>query len=571
MSAGAAWMLARRGGPGESAPLTLTRLTFDSGLTTDPAISPDGKLVAYASDRSSEGSLDIWVQQVAGGAPIQLTRDPSDDSEPTFSPDGSQIAFRSERDGGGVYVVPALGGEARRIARQGRRPRYSPDGKWIAYWTGEYQLVPAKLYVAAASGSEARQLAADFFSARYPVWSPDSKRLVFLGTQNRENPDYRWWIVAAEGGSAAAVAALRSAIPEAWLSEADRIVFSGGQGDARNLWEALLAGQAIPRRLTFGPGVHAGASLAGASVMVFADLSENLDIWSLPIDADRAKVTGELRRLTQDPSREGRPSVSSDGRRIAFNTFRSGSADAWVKDLATGRDTAVGVTPAPEAGPIVNADGTRVTWSTNDDSIWVAPAAGGDAERVCQGCRLPTGWSHDGKWIAYELTANRSAPLVEVGGGRKIDILKHATYGVSRVRFSPDDRWLSFHTVSGPATRQIFIVPFKGAVLHEEKDWIPITDGKAIDRYADWSPDGKLLYFLSEREGFRCLWAQRLDPATKRPQGAAFPVYHFHHARRSLMAMGDPVNGQPTVARDKIVFAMAETTGNIWLARPEAR
>jgi Tol biopolymer transport system component len=184
---------------------------------------------------------------------------------------------------------------------------------------------------------------------------------------------------------------------------------------------------------------------------------------------------------------------------------------------------------------------------------------------------LPTGWSHDGKWIAYELTANRSAPVVELAGGRKVDILKHAKFGVSRVRFSPDDRWLSFHTISGPATRQILVVPYKGPVLHEEKDWIPITDGKAIDRYADWSPDGNMLYFLSEREGFRCLWAQRLDPASKQPQGAAFPVYHFHHARRSLMAMGDPVNVQPTVGRDKIVFAMAETTGNIWLAKPVTR
>jgi hypothetical protein len=55
-----------------------------------------------------------------------------------------------------------------------------------------------------------------------------------------------------------------------------------------------------------------------------------------------------------------------------------------------------------------------------------------------------------------------------------------------------------------------------------------------------WSPDGALLYFLSEREGFRCILAQRLDPATKRLLGEAFPVRHFHTARRSLMTIGDP-------------------------------
>ena len=114
----------------------LEQLTFDAGLTAMPALSPDGKLLAYASDRAGRGDLDIWVQQAAGGAPVRLTEDPTDDQAPSFSPDGSQIVFRSERDGGGLYVIPSLGGDARRIARDGRSPRFSPDGKQIAYWTG---------------------------------------------------------------------------------------------------------------------------------------------------------------------------------------------------------------------------------------------------------------------------------------------------------------------------------------------------------------------------------------------------------------------------------------------------
>ncbi len=99
--AGVAWWLTRQGKPaGEH--LKLTRLTADAGLTIDPALSPDGKLVAYASDRGGEGNLDIWVQQISDGKSRRLTRHEADDREPAFSPDGSSIVFRSERDGGGI-------------------------------------------------------------------------------------------------------------------------------------------------------------------------------------------------------------------------------------------------------------------------------------------------------------------------------------------------------------------------------------------------------------------------------------------------------------------------------------
>ena len=127
---------------GNSASSAFEQITYDAGATIDPAISPDGRLLAYASNRAPNAKLDIWVQQTGSGSTLRLTDDPTDHTVPDFSPDGSQIVFRSERDGGGVYIVPALGGPARLVAADGRRPRFSPDGTQIAYWAGTWRGLP---------------------------------------------------------------------------------------------------------------------------------------------------------------------------------------------------------------------------------------------------------------------------------------------------------------------------------------------------------------------------------------------------------------------------------------------
>src|SRR5579864_9134283 len=301
VATGAVWWFTRSRPTAPTKTPNLVRLTSDSGLTTDPALSADGKLLAYASDRGGEGNLDIYVQQLGGGAPIRLTHGPLDNSEPAFSPDGTKIAFHSERDGGGLYVVAALGGEARLIVKDGRRPRFSPDGSLIAYWVGEQQVNTGGIYVISSSGNASpRQLQVEFPVASYPIWAPDGRHILFSGLQSGGLPpqSFDWWVASIDGGPAiktGAVAAfldkgftlLLSSIPGTW-DQRDQVIFSGVVGDSTNLWQFPISSKTwkitgSPQRLTFGTAVEAQPAVA-ASRMVFASLVSNDDIWSLPVE-----------------------------------------------------------------------------------------------------------------------------------------------------------------------------------------------------------------------------------------------------------------------------------------------
>ena len=151
---------------------TLTRLTSDLGWTDYPAISLDGKILAYSSDRSGDGNLDIWIQHIPDGPPVRLTRGPADDTDASFSADGSRIAFHSSREGGGIYLIPTLGGEERLVVAGGFAPRFSPDGKWLAYGVAEQG--GSRIYVTPADGGPATLVAPGFYRTRAPVWSTEA-------------------------------------------------------------------------------------------------------------------------------------------------------------------------------------------------------------------------------------------------------------------------------------------------------------------------------------------------------------------------------------------------------------
>jgi predicted Ser/Thr protein kinase len=218
---GAGWWFRREAPP--PADLKLKRLTGDAGLTTGAAISPDGRLIAYASDRAGNGDLDIWVQHRGGGDPIRVTHDTADEYDPSFSADGAQIVYAG-RDG--IYLVPSLGGEARRLAKSGSRPRLSPDGKRVVYQNRAVARALSQVSLLDVGSGKPHQIAEKLSEARYPVWSPDGRYVLVETVDDPQggNRQARWWLISTDTLKAEVVGP-SPGVPEQWLP-GDRILFT---------------------------------------------------------------------------------------------------------------------------------------------------------------------------------------------------------------------------------------------------------------------------------------------------------------------------------------------------------
>ena len=580
LSAATGGWLARRQAPSTvSLAPAIVRVTSDPGLSTTPAVTPAGNLIAYASDRSGEGGLDIWVQPLPTGEPVRVTTSAADDVDPHFSPDGSRIVFRSERDSGGIYMVPALGGTERMIAPRGRRPRFSPDGRWITYYAGG-RGSNAELYVMETAGSPPRRLAEDFQNAGHPVWSPDSRYILFQGNRLAEDGtpgQIDWWTVSPDGGVATPSGAFEtlgrtsflSSKISAWIAAPERLIFTVQAGDARSVWELPIfsASRRVrgpSQRLTAGSGLDGSPTVVadgGGERLIFSSETSKAGIWRLPIEADQARLAGPLLRLTDSAASDWWPSVSADGRKLAFLSTRFGNPDVWVKDLETGAETSLTMTVGRERTARISPNGGRVAFMGEDGRPYSVTTGGGVPSVLAEGSRYVWDWPDEA--------------LALMGSGGKIERVDLASQTVTTLigeegrsfylaSASPDLQWFSFIEWTSPDRTRVLIAPLRDGPI-PESEWVVVTEGQYVDEESDWSPDGRVLYFISERDGWRCLWAQRLDPESKRPDGAPFALQHFHQKRHAMI---QTVEGPQriAVATDAVYFSIQELAGNIWMA-----
>ena len=326
-------------------------------------------------------------------------------------------------------------------------------------------------------------------------------------------------------------------VPGDWIG--NNVFFSGWSNESSNLWRLALSresamAQGPAQKLTSGTSNDAKPSVLPGGRAVFASLTGTLNIWSVRVDASSGIVKGEAEQVTRSAF-DARTSVSIDGKKLAFISTRLGNADVWVKDLESGKETALTATPVREEEAEITADGTRVCYLVVEGPRWALyqiATAGGVPERICDDCGRPWEWSPDGRYILYLIEEGRRQSTVGVGlfdvtTRRKFDYLLHPDYSLARLRFSPDGRWISF--VAGDLSgAHLVVAPFRPDSPPRPDEWISITEHAPIPQdKMRWSPDGRLLYYTSDIDGFRCVWAQRLDPASKRPVERPFAVSRF--------------------------------------------
>lgn len=192
---------------------------------TEPAYSPDGARIAFASRRGE--SFDIFVMNADGTGTTQLTSAPANDGHPTWSPDGERVAF-NRGDPGHLFVMNADGSGQRRITDDDApeaQPAWSPDGAWIAYVRKTPGTAISELWVVRPDGSDRRRVTTLDAAVDGPAWSPDGTRLAFAS--NDEDDRFEIYVIGADGsGLRRLTTSTEAAFEPAWAPDGASIAFS---------------------------------------------------------------------------------------------------------------------------------------------------------------------------------------------------------------------------------------------------------------------------------------------------------------------------------------------------------
>jgi Tol biopolymer transport system component len=421
---------------------TFRPLTY-SGLAFVPSISPDGKQTAFVALSENKQDLDLYVQLVNGGNPLQL-RDAHPAGKPAWSPDGSRLAF-ARRDGS-LYVMPALGGSPQRISSSAGATTgdltWSPSGTYFVF-TGSGQ----GLFVVSAEGGEAHPLTKPPSGADVsPSISPDGM-LAFVRRTSTFNSAVLVMPLNRDGTSAGSAKEIATGVRDVtsldWTSDGREIVFAGSAGGGnRSLWR-IARGGGKPARFPAPTMSSMQPSIARQSGrMVYINREIETKIFKMPLEGHG----GETRSLIEGVGDQRDLGVAPDGSRISFVSNRTGSNEIWIANSDGSNQTQLTFLNGPFVGsPRWSPDGKTIAFDcyVGSSDIYLIPVEGGKPVRLTTDAanEIRPSWSHDGEWIYFGWDRGGKSEIWKIrrSGGEPVQVTHHGGYHAFE---TGDGQWL---------------------------------------------------------------------------------------------------------------------------------
>ncbi len=422
---------------------TATPLTVHAAYDGTPVWSPDGKWIAFASDRY--GNLDVFVMPATGGEARRLTWHSADETPTSFTPDGQAVLFSGSRLDGAksaqfptgaqpeLYSVAVAGGQPRQLLttpalyaawdRAGERLAYSDQKGYEMEWRKHDNSSFARdVWLWDAASHQHRRLTAAGVDDRQPVWGPDQRSLYYLSEKSGSFNVWKLDLADPEHPQQVTTHALH---PVRFLSTSDA-------GDLCYAWDGELwlrpAGAADSRKLTVSVAVDRRDNLTAP-----LDVSGEIGEFALSPDGKEVAFVargevfvasvehGTTRRITNTPEQERSVSFAPDGKSLLYAGERGGSWNLYRTDRtdekeaaffnATAlKESAVLATPAEEFQPRFSPDGQEVAYLEERTTLKVLNLKSGQVRTVLPGERNYSyadgdqwfEWSPDGRWLAVQ-------------------------------------------------------------------------------------------------------------------------------------------------------------------------
>ncbi len=382
------------------------------GRETHPAISPDGVHIAFCWSDEANTAQNIYVKQTRNEPPLRLTDYPAAEYFPAWSPDGASIAYFRSGPGSGIYLIPALGGRARRLYKTSAVAAgldWSPDGQWLVFPDSCQTDHLLHLKLLSLSTQKTKRIETDTSAGlleSQPAFSPDGKSIAFV--QTRDTFHQYICLVPALGGEIKRLTHdRRKVFGLDWTPDGEHLIVGGGpQGDSQ-LWRYTLADSSmklLPTTTEIATSPHVSSS---GNRLVFEQLTADINIYRFTLP-EKSAIDEALIPLIESTRSDYLPQYSPDGSMLLFVSARSGTRELWLSDTdGQNPRQLTRFNGPPLAAPLWSPDGQQVVVSALIDDYFNIQLINIEESRYrslqsADVHQFGVEWSRNGKWIYLE-------------------------------------------------------------------------------------------------------------------------------------------------------------------------